>query len=388
MAGSAKQVEDLPESQLGTKEHWDNVYAFGEDSVERMIRYLVETLEEEPFNEPPYVLDLGTGNGHLLFSLLEAGDELPAGTLDPERFCGVDYSNASVDLAKAIGKQRGECFERIQFQVADLREDSDVDKLKQAANHGHGWDILCDKGTFDAVALSSQPVHGRLPTDLYVSAVAKLLRRSSTERPSIFFITSCNFTQAELEQKFAPSGFEVIHVIPTPSFIFRRQERSWVPDFAIAGMPLYGDLCVRLQNASRAKLRSVPIPNTKANLWITSILLQHGFIYNVTRGTVAGPNTQEWNRVSDVRKRLWVDLKYRADDRPVLESMNLVSKPSRKLLMNSEELLRWVTGRRAKFVTPLRAGEIGIINCGKHGWLEAKEAMRQKLEGEVVCRVS
>ncbi|KAL4399566.1 ribosome structural constituent [Malassezia pachydermatis] len=153
-------------------------------------------------------------------------------------------------------------------------------------------------------------------------------------------------------------------------------------------MPLYADLCVRLQNASRAKLRSVPIPNTKANLSITSILLQHGFIYNVTRGTIAGPSAADYNAAPEVRRRLWVDLKYRADDRPVLEKMNLVSKPSRQLSMTNDELLRWVTGRRAKFVSPLRAGEIGIINCGKDGWFEAKEAMRRKLEGEVVCRVS
>ena len=153
-------------------------------------------------------------------------------------------------------------------------------------------------------------------------------------------------------------------------------------------MPFYADLCVRLQNASRAKLKSVPIPNTNANLNITSILLQHGFIYNVTRGTVAGPSATEWNAAPDVRRRLWVDLKYRSDDRPVLESMNLVSKPSRRLSMTNDELLRWVTGRRAKCVTPLRAGEIGIINCGKEGWFEAKEAMRRKLQGEVVCRVS
>ena len=153
-------------------------------------------------------------------------------------------------------------------------------------------------------------------------------------------------------------------------------------------MPSYGDLCVRLQNASRAKLKSVPIANTKANLWITSILLQHGFIYNVTRGTIAGPSAVDWNSAPDVRRRLWVDLKYRSDDRPVLERMNLVSKPSRRLSMTSEELLRWMTGRRAKFVTPLRAGEIGIIDCGKDGWFEAKEAMRRKLTGEVVCRVS
>lgn len=153
-------------------------------------------------------------------------------------------------------------------------------------------------------------------------------------------------------------------------------------------MPLHADLCVRLQNASRAKLKAVAIPNTKANVSILSILLQHGFIYNFTRGTIAGPSAIDWNAAPEVRRRLWVDLKYRSDDRPVLEKMNLVSKPSRRLSMNSEELLLWVTGRRSKFITPLKAGEIGIIDCGKHGWFEAKEAMRKKLEGEVVCRVS
>jgi len=153
-------------------------------------------------------------------------------------------------------------------------------------------------------------------------------------------------------------------------------------------MPLHADLCVRLQNASRAKLKSVPIPYTKANASIMSILLHHGFIYNVTRGTIAGPSAVDWNAAPEVRRRLWIDLKYRNDDRPVLERMNLVSKPSRHLFMSKDELLLWATGRRAKFVTPLRAGEIGVVDCGKHGWFEAKEAMRRKLDGEVVCRVS
>ncbi|KAI3624712.1 EFM4 [Malassezia furfur] len=346
-------VEELPESQLGTKEHWDRVYA-----VERMIAYLVELLEDNPFQHAPYVLDLGTGNGHLLFSLLEAQEELPSDALDPRRLCGVDYSSASIDLARAIAEKRGDGCESIVFDEADLRDHERVARLKQDANAGEGWDIVCDKGT---IALSSQPVHGKLPVDLYVEAVVQLTRREPSERPGIFFITSCNFTQDELERKFVPAGFAVEHVVPAPTFMF---------------------------NASRAKLKSVPIANTKANLWITSILLQHGFIYNVTRGTIAGPSAVDWNSAPDVRRRLWVDLKYRSDDRPVLERMNLVSKPSRRLSMTSEELLRWVTGRRAKFVTPLRAGEIGIIDCGKDGWFEAKEAMRRKLTGEVVCRVS
>ncbi|KAK0525459.1 hypothetical protein OC835_005602 [Tilletia horrida] len=153
-------------------------------------------------------------------------------------------------------------------------------------------------------------------------------------------------------------------------------------------MPQYGDLCVRLQNAARARIRSVPLPHTADNLSISSILLQHGFIHNVTRGTAAGPSPAAWRTAPLSARRLWVDLKYGADDRPVLEKMTLVSKPSRKLHLSNEELLRFATGTRAKFVPPLKMGEIGLVQCGGHGWWEVRDAIKQGLGGEVVCRVS
>ncbi|WFD32810.1 hypothetical protein MSPP1_003861 [Malassezia sp. CBS 17886] len=381
--GIDDRVADLPQSRLGTKEYWDEVYEyvplgetvktfkeigdegevwFGEDSVDRMVVYISDLLANAPTSAPPYIIDLGTGNGYFLFALLDVQDEMGPGAVEPERLLGIDYSPASIELARAVGARRRDGCERVQFEEADLRDSGVVAVLKQEANAGAGWDLA----KFDApqIALSSEPVQGTRPVDLYIDAVKTLTRSPGADgtRGGVFLISSCNFTEAELTKYF---------------------ERA-----ATDSMPLYADLCVRLQNASRGKLRSVPVPNTKANMWIASILLQHGFIYNVTRGTVAGPNAAEWNAASDVRRRLWVDLKYRADDRPVLESMNLVSKPSRRLSMTNEELIRFVTGRRAKFVTPLRAGEIGIVDCGKHGWFEAKDAMRRKLDGEVVCRVS
>ena len=85
---------------------------------------------------------------------------------------------------------------------------------------------------------------------------------------------------------------------------------------------------------------------------------------------------------------MWVDLKFRPDDRPVLEKMNVVSKPSRKLTMDKDELLRLATGRRAKSVKPLDMGEIGIVDCGKNGWWEVRDAIRRGYGGEVVARVS
>ncbi|KAJ1025118.1 hypothetical protein NDA16_002624 [Ustilago loliicola] len=153
-------------------------------------------------------------------------------------------------------------------------------------------------------------------------------------------------------------------------------------------MPLHADLCTILQNASRARLRSIPIASTKDNLSILSILLQHGFIHNVVRGTQTGPSPIPYTSASPAARRLWVDLKFRPDDRPVLEKMNVVSKPSRKLTMDKDELLRFATGRRAKFVKPLDMGEIGIVDCGKKGWWEVRDAIRRGYGGEVVARVS
>lgn len=241
-------MESLPESKLGTKEHWDQVYErevatyndigdegevwFGEDSVERMIRYLVDMLQEKSDEEAKYILDVGTGNGHLLFALMDAQlDEAENMTPDiifPARLCGIDYSAASIELSKAIGSKRGHGCEQILFLECDLRNMPEVDELAARPSHGKGWDIVCDKGTYDAIALSSQLVHGKLPADLYVEAVHRLTRKDG----GIFFITSCNFTQEELATKFQPAGFLVEHVVPTPSFTFGGQQGSTVTTVA------------------------------------------------------------------------------------------------------------------------------------------------------------
>lgn len=113
-----------------------------------MVAYLVELLEEDPFGHAPYVLDLGTGNGHLLFSLVEGGQEaLPAGAIVAQRFMGVDYAAASIRLSKAIAEERGAGCEHVQFEQADLRDKQTVSRLVERANEGRGWDIVCDKGT-------------------------------------------------------------------------------------------------------------------------------------------------------------------------------------------------------------------------------------------------
>lgn len=142
------EIGDEGEVWCGLLRVWTTDRArFGEDSVERMVSYLTGTLQEMPHCASPAVLDLGTGNGHLLFDLVEAADELCAGVVDVARLRGVDYSQASVRLAQSVGAKRGNGCEKICFDTADLRNPACVAQLAASVNDGQGWDVVCDKGT-------------------------------------------------------------------------------------------------------------------------------------------------------------------------------------------------------------------------------------------------
>ncbi|KAF8582576.1 ribosomal protein S8 [Ramaria rubella] len=152
-------------------------------------------------------------------------------------------------------------------------------------------------------------------------------------------------------------------------------------------MPLPHDLCARLQNAFRARHQRIAVDHTTQNLGILSILLRNGFLLTLTRGTTQSPDPAAFHAVNDAQKRIWADLKYR-DDRPVLNHMELVSMPSKRIFMDVSEIRRIVTGRRAQVIKPLGMGEIAIVKTKdkENEWLEAREALRLNLPGEVVCR--
>jgi ribosomal protein S8 len=157
----------------------------------------------------------------------------------------------------------------------------------------------------------------------------------------------------------------------------------------ISKMPLPHDLCSALKNGFRARHRRIALPHTTQNLGILSILLREGFITSITRGTTRAPDPAAWLEASEPQKRIWADLKYR-DDRPVLRDMQLISKPSKRIVMEPGEIQRLCSGRRAKFVKPLGMGEVAIVRTREkdHEWLEAREALKLNMGGEVVCRVS
>ena len=179
------------DSRLAKREYWDQNFEkelqnfesfgddgevwFGADVQKRTINYILEKL---PVDTDPYVLDVGTGNGALLFKLAKKGYR---------RLVGIDYSEASIKFAKRVQEANNEdgVFENISFAFQNAFDLVDSGR----------FDVIHDKGTFDVVYMNK---------DLDNKAYAKAMRhRLNRANPSaIFIITSCNCTSAELDEIF------------------------------------------------------------------------------------------------------------------------------------------------------------------------------------------
>lgn len=155
----------------------------------------------------------------------------------PQQLTGVDYSEASIELSKAIIKEHEteEDFSGIKLEAVDVIQD---DYSKNGTNQ---YDSVLDKGvcinaefatylfqfaltllspqTFDAIALCPTPEDGsQHPSDIYPSRIASLTKSNG----GIFLITSCNFTEDELKKRFITpqTGFEYLENIPRQTFEF------------------------------------------------------------------------------------------------------------------------------------------------------------------------
>ncbi|KAF9347182.1 hypothetical protein BGX26_001323 [Mortierella sp. AD094] len=252
---------DFGPSKLGTKDYWDKVYNrevdnykdhgdigeiwFGEDSAMKMVDWVEENYEET--KETCSVLDLGCGNGHLLLDLAELGFE---------DLTGIDYSPAAIQLARAVATDK-ELDHVIKYEAVDfLAEKETLEWCTQQAVAATSsteqvgpkkFMVLLDKGTYDAISL-----HQKNKRDAAIAAAAaaeeeeeedetkpkddivlaenddnmeELADRYPKRVASMMhddgrlLITSCNWTQAELIQRFA-NVFEYDSHIKYPTFTF------------------------------------------------------------------------------------------------------------------------------------------------------------------------
>lgn len=94
-----------------------------------------------------------------------------------------------------------------------------------------------------------------------------------------------------------------------------------------------------------------------------------------------GVVTQE-NRAS---RRLWLGLKY-YESSPVLTKAKMISKPTKRIMLNSRDLGRLVRGRQAGEVKPLtQIGEVMAVSTDK-GIMDARECAERKIGGMPLAR--
>jgi hypothetical protein len=161
--------------------------------------------------EPIRVMECGSGNGTLLLSFLSTSATSSNPTPSPQAYhlTGIDYSPLSAKLSAQIHASRV-------TELEEMEEDDDEQVLNPVEvewrtadllRHdfqGEKWDIVLDKGTFDALALSQDPVaesRGRLPSVVYPERVARVVKRGG-----FFLITSCNFTEEEIKRRWTKEG--------------------------------------------------------------------------------------------------------------------------------------------------------------------------------------
>ena len=150
-------------------------------------------------------LDLGTGNGEMLFLLRqEGGFEGP--------MTGVDYSPQSVELCRTLAANRGIPEEAMKFRLWDIMDSEAHESLGV-------HDVVLDKGTFDAISLSQATDRlGKRICEGYSKRVEPLIKEDG-----LLLVTSCNWTESELKRWFEHENLEPVDRIEYPVFSFGGQ---------------------------------------------------------------------------------------------------------------------------------------------------------------------
>jgi SAM-dependent methyltransferase len=220
---------------------------FGGDTQRRMLQWVVRKVlkvdEDETPDESLRVVDIGCGNGMALVKLAKTYG------FKPSQLFGLDYSPLAIELAKQVAHQKLNKKKKtdedddneeedekeqghndnsneppkqpsIGYYVCDLLIEDVSQMLAEELRPKAPFDLVLDKGTFDAMSLQ-----GRDVSAAYLRAVKYLVRPET----GWFVITSCNYTREEIIFLFATQGGLRLHGhLPYPEIQFGGQKGSTV----------------------------------------------------------------------------------------------------------------------------------------------------------------
>ena len=123
-----------------------------------------------------------------------------------------------------------------------------------------------------------------------------------------------------------------------------------------------GDMIARIKNSQARKHKSVKLPSSKFKIKIAEVLKDEGFIIDF--------------KTVDEGSKIYLDilLKYSYGN-PVINSIERVSKPGRRIFSSAESLPKINNGLG-----------IAIVSTPK-GVMTDVDARKNKLGGEIICKV-
>lgn len=204
----------LPASELGTKCYWDTTYAdeissfedtgdtgevwFGQTVAKKVVAWICRTCGSE---RGVKIMDLGCGNGYTLMLLHDKNFT---------NLTGIDYSEHAIMLTQKIAAKKGA---NIRLQVKDI--------LECEVQCEEKYDIIVDKGTFDAICLNPC-ISIADSRSKYIHFVEKSMKESAH-----FILTSCNWSKDELLIHFS-GHFVLADEILSPTLTFGGKQGSRV----------------------------------------------------------------------------------------------------------------------------------------------------------------
>ena len=105
-------------------------------------------------------------------------------------------------MAKKIAEKE-DC--EITFDTLDILDEQSISKFSDK------FQVIVDKGTFDAISLSETAARDK---ELYVRHSSLMMGEGA-----LLLLTSCNWTESELVTHFS-SHFRHLETVPTPTFTF------------------------------------------------------------------------------------------------------------------------------------------------------------------------
>lgn len=123
------------------------------------------------------------------------------------------------------------------------------------------------------------------------------------------------------------------------------------------------DMLTRIRNANMAEHTQVQIPHSKLKSELARLLKEEGYIKDFTTENIEGKAT------------LVLFLKYMEDQKPVIQGLRRVSRPSRRHYVGADDV-------------PRVLGGIGTaILSTSSGILTDTEARKSRVGGEVLCYI-